>query len=432
MRRILLVLVLLFLGGCTLAGLYRHCFRAAVPEDIAGWRAAARGVPHAASVDVVSDDGELDPVVRYRLISVNWEICPRVARVVTPASVGADYLISSAYLRDGQRRLLSEAGYVPQQSNTFAWVWGRRGADPAAVAAVPVRAAQCPFGGLRPPNGLGVYAGKAKLFIRNRGVPEGFWTDPTYAIYQPSYPPGMTVLAVLAFAMTGVADSGLVGCLVPAALLGIFLLLTARARDPLAYALALLYVLCPWALRMGAGFYAEPLAALCLIAGARLLRTGHARLGWWVVGCAALFRHEALLLAGLMWCGDDTHSRGSGYAALLPGVAWQMFAWSVGARVYDYDFTSCPNGAHLWEALKATLHLLTAGAGAIGGGLLPLALGKGWRGLRVCLEPLVFLGACVFLLGFNTSGHFSWIVDGTMPRVAWLSMSVALGRALHF
>ena len=441
LRRIVCALgaaALAWCGWCALRGAWLRLSEAAVPDEVAAWRAAARSIPPDAPVAVLARDAALDSVARYRLIAVNWEVCPRTAALTARAERGGSCVVAPALLRRDEAAAFAAADYRQVASNELAAVWMPADAACGAVRHVPAEAAVCGFSGLRPPNGLGVYGGKAQLLLRAGGVPAGFWTDPAYAVYQPSYPPGMTLLALLVFLLSGVSDHGLVGCVVPAALAGLFLLLGGRGAGGVRRLAAALYVACPLALHMGAGFYAEPCAALCLVGGLALLARGRTHLGWWTVGGAALFRHEALLLAGVLWCAERLRAgRGAVPAAtvvgaLLPGVAWQLFAAACGAAVYDFDFAQLPDPARAAEAAGAMARQLTAGCGAIGGGpLLAAALGA-WTGCACVrargLAVLAFLAAGALILGFCVSPHFGWILRNTVPRTVWLATSVLLAR----
>lgn len=436
LRAVVCALLLLAFGWCVwcaLGAAYHQASQITVVEDVAGWRAAARSIPDAGDVSLWGGCAGLDSVCRYRLISVNWEISPRVARLITAPAPNAGFVISSAYLTAQESDAFARADYRVLYSNEFAQVWFPQSLPPPTLRTVSLAETACRWGGLRPPNGLGVYAGKAKLLLRNHGIPEDFWTDPAYAVYQPSYPPGMTLLALFVFAVFGIATWGPISLVVPLALVLLFLALTHRARDPIVYLTAALYVACPLALRMGAGFYAEPWAALCLVMGLSMVRRNPRGLGWWVVGSAALFRPEALVLAGVIWCVACVRHRGEvsvwrGLGAVLPGLTWQVIVFVLGARIYDFDFGALPNVAHWVSALEFLGRLFTMEAGEIGGGIL-LLLGVGfWRGKRgAWIVPTLFLFVCVLLLGFNVSEDFIWMVDYTLPRTVWLALAPMMG-----
>ena len=368
-------------------------------------------------------------------------MCPRTAALTARPERGGPCVVAPALLRRDEAAAFAAADYRQVASNELAAVWMPADAARGAVRHALPEETVCGFGGLRSPHGLGVYGGKAQLLLRVGGVPTGFWTDPAYAVYQPSYPPGMTLLALLVFLLSGVSDHGLVGCIVPAALVSLFFLLGGRGAGWIRRLAAALYVTCPLALHMGAGFYAEPCAALCLVGGLALLARGRTHLGWWVIGGAALFRHEALLLAGLLWCAERLRAGrcavpvATAVAALLPGIAWQAFIAVCGATVYDFDFAQLPASARVAEAVGAMVRQLTVGCGEIGGGaLLAAALGAwtGYSDVRArSFAVFAFLMVGALLLGFCVSPHFGWILRNTLPRTVWLATSalLATGRA---
>lgn len=75
-------------------------------------------------------------------------------------------------------------------------------------------------------------------------------------------------------------------------------------RSPIRSLIALSFVLSPLAMRMAAGYYAEPMAALLVAMGLNAVKRGRSTRGWALVGVAALFRLECLVLAAaLLLCG---------------------------------------------------------------------------------------------------------------------------------
>lgn len=448
------------------------------------WRDAAS---HAGGRDVgvlCSNAQSLSSVDRSRLIAVNWELGTRPARPVTMEEIARapEALVASKTPGSAAERELREAGYARVFCNDMAALWCRSGstacggtatsgAGPwgalAGVTAVIVLMALgllAASGGrvrldgrllltvavfavlassvlshrLLTPNGLGVYAGKARLLLEAGGVPDGFWCDPVYAPYQPSYPPGLTALAGLSFVLGGGWSDRIVQLLSPAAMALLFLLLTNGARSRMASVAALCVVLCPVAQTMTAGFYAEPFAALCLAAGLRRTEVRDGWGAWLLVGCAGLFRHEGLLVAGLaaLFLSRRGFRWRAAAAAVLPGLVWQLVVRMTGAGLYDYDWTGGPSGARMAEAGLTALTLVGTAAARVGGiALWPLvaAARPPWtRESAACWRPLLSavlaVLAGIVLLACSVSENYSRIVFANVPRFLWLAFVPVLVR----
>lgn len=324
---------------------------------------------------------------------------------------------------------------------------------------------------LTAPNGLGVYAGKAKLWLMSGGIPADFGTNPAYAVLQPAYPPGLTLLALFADKVGGVCGDWLIQLL--SAVCGGLLLLTlsvGRERSgwgklSLVTLPTLAFVLSPIAVRMFSGFYAEPFAALLLVMGARAIGTGRNGLGWTLMGCAALFRTEAAFLAFFFWLflrlfmrreGECPVASWRGLLSVIgPALLWQVVCRYMGAQVYDFDFTSFPSFARVGSAMLAALGAAFAGC-LQNGAVVPLtvvgvlaawqlsAARNGTRAPRPAVPSGCYAGECLsgntaallavvatvmvgtLILGFNVSSQFDWILRQTMPRFIWLSAAILL------
>ena len=282
------------------------------------------------------------------------------------------------------------------------------------------------------PNGLGVVGGKARLLLAARGFPDGFFTDPRYAPYQPAYPPGAALLTVPLLALDDVwyrasdpEDRRLTRApcaqlLIPLALTGLFAFALRRTQGG-GVAVATLLALAPLTLRLASGFYTEPLAALGLALGLHRARKAPF-VGALLAGSAGLFRSEGALLAPLLVL---TRPAPHGWrrflhllAALLPGLAWQLYARRCGADFGDFDFTVPPSWSRVGWTLK---RLVAVAANPLGTGGLAywFVLRSGWRERGVAISALV-LGAV--LLAFNRTPHYGWVVANTLPRYLWLTL----------
>lgn len=446
------------------------------PEFLAAWRHAAvalKGEP----VGVVCEDAaSLTSLERSQLIAANWELAPRVATAVSPQALSPASpacLLSATALPSSSRERLAAAGYRARHRNTFVTIWSRTGAPPPSSAARPspssvarLRGAlaigvvlallavlTCRAAGLgRPapattafalvvfllaslaaashgllaPNGLGVQAGKAKLWYLCGGVPPGFFTDGGYAPYQPSYPPALALLALAVFALSGGCSDGVVQLLVPAALALILVVAVAHARAQLPVVLVLL--LSPFSLKLASAFNAEPFAVLCLVAGLHRATVLKDARGWLVAGCAGLFRHEGLAVAVVFsWLLDGGSGVSAGrrmLTAAAPGLAWQAVVSWCGGGLQDFAFAAGPNAATCALAVKTLAVTAVRGFFDTGGLLLALA-----SALTVTSAAAVAVLIVVGLLavGCTTSARAPWLLAETLPRFLWL---VALPAAV--
>ena len=435
-----------------------------VPEHSAAWAGASASLPPGPAGALCRNARAVDSVDRARLVAIAWERSPYAPLPVDFSGTDAwpPCLVASSFLSAADARRIADMGYARVATNEFATAWSRAGTSPApspAPRVSPAREAPGVFAvmalllgvwlwwrranGALPspgaaicaaalfaalsaaalshtliaPNGLGVYAGKAKLVMEAGGIPAGFFTSPEYEVFQPSYPPGLALLSLLAYAVSGCCGDWLVQLLVPLAVSLLFLELCGERRRLLSACVAMAVALCPVAVRCASGFYAEPFAALALAMGLRRVWRRGGASGWLVAGASGLFRHECLILVACLWAlssfGRAPERWRCGVAAAALPLLWQAFAYAAGARIYDFDFHSPPDLSRALSALKAAF---SCGAFAALALLWSVCGRAGWR---VASASTLFLLASCLLMGFNVSPHFAWMVGATMPRVAW-------------
>lgn len=299
---------------------------------------------------------------------------------------------------------------------------------------------------LTAPNGLGVYGGKARLFLLGGGLPEGFFTESAYATQQPAYPPGLAVLTGIAYRIAGGCGEWLTQ-LIPVyamtAVLGVLLLSASRRTGS---ALWIFSAFCTGpVLRMSLYYYAEPFMALLLLLGWLHVRkpSGPVLPGWLLAGAAGLFKNEGLLFLLLLWLSVRILS-GSRRAPLaaLPLAAAAPCLWHIGARLAGatlYDYAAIPqlNLPHVLSALRSTAELTLLQPWSYGfvfplalvalitaavpelrrrllpGGVLPRPLGIALLFAAACIPAF----ACIY--GLSTSPWFDWHVRTSLPRLLW-------------
>lgn len=312
---------------------------------------------------LVENPLDIRPIDRTRIIHMNWEVAPGAITPITIEEIGewrgaivcpanAMSQIESCYEQNGfaimahnefaALRARSELFVEPRESHSEAkgTIEGILGVTVALAALfifwhlarvrlphhpilffaaltvfVALSSVALQFG-LTAPNGLATYAGKARLFILAHGIPDGFWSSCAYSVYQPSYPLAMVVFAFVAFGVSGSFDVFWLQLFVPFVLSLIFVELSGRRL--VAFMLAASYVLCPLAIKLAIGFYAEPLCALVLILGWKNLRVGKPAVGWMLIGMAGLVRHEGLLVAVTL---------SSVYMISKRSFKWNFFCW---------------------------------------------------------------------------------------------------------
>ncbi len=225
------------------------------------------------------------------------------------------------------------------------------------------------------PTGLGVYGGKAKLFFMGGGIPDGFFTDGAYSSYQPAYPPGLTLLTLVAYVISGCCGEWLTQ-LIPvfAATMTMWLVVRIGNGSHWGQLLAVAAFLGEQTLQMTTMFYAEPLVAMFAILGwLRLRKDRWSFSGWTLLGTAGLFKTEALILTVAIWMafgihalmasefrltGDRWHRCLAWTSRLAVAVAlpllWHCGCRLAGASFYDYapvwdpDFSRfCKGAAYL-------------------------------------------------------------------------------------
>lgn len=458
--------------------------RERTPEFVGDYRAIARDVPSGPVAMLCDDAGDVSPIERTKLAVLDWELFPDAVLPIAKSALAEwnGVVVDSVHVSDRRKMLFERASFVPLASNGSAAVWGRRGKEcvprprdggvslarefggalaalallvyswvaarggafrfkvldlSLAALAFAVLSAVSLKVGFSAPNGFAVYAGKAKLLLAAGGVPQGFWASPEFAVCQPSYPPGMVFPAIVSFAVSGGFGESLLQLFVPLALALLFLEIIGEGpRSPIRTLIALSFVLSPLTIKMATGYYAEPMAALLVAMGLNAIERGQSMRGWTLVGVAALFRSECLLLAtALLFCGCIGHATGKNdlkwrwcaVLCLFPGVAWVAFTLLQGACVQGFDFLSFPSLHRVGIAVRgafSSILLLRNGIAPVCLAAIVATISVVHRERMLAKNGLavsfVALSAGIAILGFNESKYYAWIIDNVMPRYVWL------------
>lgn len=456
---------------------------------LSAWRSAARDAPSGSLALLCADVHNISPVERSRMVAMSWERAP--APIATVAAKGdlkeVDVVLASRWIPRPAQEWLGEAGFSVSATNEFVCTWsgagavgrdaevgaprvsrareilalavelalmlfavvlvsplrniGKRQIAAATLVAVAMGAVALSHP-LLAPNGLGTYGGRARLLYECGGIPSAFLESAGGSVLQPSYPPGLALLAYLHFALSGGCGDRLVQMIVVFALSLVCLSMTRRAEKWTDAIPAALFCLSPVAVRMAAGFYAEPSAALMLLAGMDRVRRGCMCSGCLVMGFAGLFRPEAGIVAAAFAAGacalrGDVREKLSAIVlSLAPAVLWIVVRkWLGYGGVPDWDFRAAPNLGHVAYAAWCE-------ARTLGVQVLPIAatalLVRPFRMTFMRNEVLATIVPTALLLlaiplacAFHTSPHAQWMIDNTIPRLLWYVFAVPLARCIN-
>ena len=299
------------------------------------------------------------------------------------------------------------------------------------------------------PNGICTYGGKAKLILSCGGIPNGFWTADQYTVFQPAYPPGMTVVAMLIYCLSGgIFGTVWIQLVVPAVFAMIYIEMNPYNKGWdgfVAASLVCAFILSPLTLRMAVGFYAEPVAALLVLVGLNAIRADKSYRGWFFIGAAGLFRPEGLLIAGILWGMKELLGESCGFGqgglrrkicsfflALMPGFLWQLMVYAFGAKIQGFSFDGLPQFATSAQTLEAYVVDIFTGADLFGAvGLLTIVLVFKYRARmlsqrRMILSIAFLVVACAVgavVMGFNRSSNIEWVLTTHAPRYLWLAFA---------
>lgn len=288
------------------------------------------------------------------------------------------------------------------------------------------------------PNGLGVFGGRAGLFYRFGGVPEGLFTDCAYRFLEPAYPPGLAMLILSQFGFSG-------GCaerfpqLLTVLAMGVLLywLLHAARGSVGKQSLVWAFFLCPTSLAVATNCYAEPFMVLCLLAGLDMVRGGRDDwLGWVFMGAAGWFKNEGLLYFLLLWASIRMCSGRKAaplrwlVAGLVLPAVWFLGSRLMGAALSDYAPIWTPDGHKSLVAIKAMAMEMFAKPWEtaflypllVAGGVVRLVMLRTWNretdGVTACfigLSLLSFAG----IYGLSLAEDFSWHLYSSVDRLLW-------------
>lgn len=451
---------------------------------LTAWRYAAKNAPGEKLALLCNDENRVAPVDRSRLIAVAWERAPdQLSLIDGSGDLGTvDCVLSSNWHPVSAGERLASNGFTVASTNEYVKTWVRKGVG-CSAARLPVAKVSrtretlalileavlvfapllLVFGRrgfawwsliasfliaaglgcvavshpLLAPNGLGTYGGKAKLLYECGGIPESFLNSAGGMALQPSYPPGLTLLAYLHFLLSGGCGDRLVQLVVVFVMAALCLaLLRGVSRSSHALPIVIFYV-SPIAIRMTSGFYAEPFVALLLVLGWRMMRNGRLFVGALVMGMAGLFRSEAGA-AAVIFAACGCVVRGNFrtklivvVSAVVPTLIWIATCRLLGyGGLTDWNVTMMPRFEQVVYAALVVLNSLWKQAIPVFV-LLFLVRPDGRRvcscEVLLCILPVALLGCAIPLVcGFYDAPYAKWMIDNTVPRLIWYLLSIPM------
>ena len=194
----------------------------------------------------------------------------------------------------------------------------------------------------------------------------------------------------------------------------------------MAFALAVSYVLCPLAIKLAIGFYAEPLCALVLILGWKNLRVGKPIVGWALIGMAGLVRHEGLLIAVILCSVYMILKRSFKWKFFLlasgPGALWQLLMLVLGAHLQGYDFSQADPHPYLDSCVTVLIlvaQFLIEAAMLCGiGGIVGIAFGTlGSMALSTLMFQMTIYPSPAVTIGSFSLSVVLGVIFGSYPAV---------------
>ena len=451
---------------------------------LSDWRSTARSAPEGRLALLCSDARGITPIERSRLVAMTWERAP--APIATVAAKGdlkeVDVVLASRWIPRPAQEWLGEAGFSVSATNEFVCTWSGAGAvgrdaevgaprvsRAREILALAVELALMLFAvvlvsplrnigklqiaaatlvavamgavalshPLLAPNGLGVYGGKAKLLYECGGSPESFLNSAGGMALQPSYPPGLTLLAYLHFLLSGGCGDRLVQLVVVFAMTALCLTLLRGASRPSRALPIVLFCVSPLAIRITSGFYAEPFVALLLVLGWQTMGSGRLFVGALVMGMAGLFRLEAGA-AAVIFAACGCVVRGNFctklivvVSAVVPTLIWIATCRLLGyGGLTDWNVTMMPRFEQVVYAALVVLNSLWKQAIPVFVLLFLVRLDERRvcsREVLVCILPVALLGCAIPLVcGFYDAPYAKWMMDNTIPRLIWYLLPVPM------
>lgn len=286
--------------------------------------------------------------------------------------------------------------------------------------------------GLPANNGLGVYGGKAKLWWLSSGFPPNYFTESDFAVLQPAYPPGFSLLIWCVNALSGGVAEWLVQLLPPLFLSIILASICSRIKSKAVGFLVFSLLLSLPELVTASLFYPEPLMILFVLSGIELILAGRGTLGFVLIGLCGWVKCEGMIVAVGLWtvrnflfsgqkCRYDTL-----LWVLMPGSAWYVLSRLLGADLPECASVWNPDLGKglsaLWVVLKTGCHfpwryaflyplvlpLLDIGLVALRRGRTVASVQRWRRVIGLAAFVVVSVFGFAYALSLSLSADFDW------------------------
>ncbi len=153
-----------------------------------------------------------------------------------------------------------------------------------------------------PPNGLGTCGGRAKLFWTCAGIPTDFWTNPAWQTFQPTYPPGLMLLTLGCYGISGSCGEWFTQMLTVLCASFLSFWLCRKTKSTLSMLLVFAFFASALTLKLATEFYPEVWMGLFVLLGWERVRTNESDFfGWVLIGAAGWFKNEGLIIAVGFW-----------------------------------------------------------------------------------------------------------------------------------
>lgn len=296
------------------------------------------------------------------------------------------------------------------------------------------------------PNGLGVVGGRAMLWFSSGDFCSSFCVGHAFDTFQPAYPPGLALLALLSHSLSGVGNDWQTQLLGLAPFWVLLWLFLARAGSTGMRLLALALFLNPVCLDMASGFYPEGWEVLFAVVGLDMLLDGRTVAAWPIIVASGWFKAEglvfafALFLAVRLALGRERAGFGLFAASCLVPLSWWVFALAHGAGVFEYAAPWAPRPTAIPAIAKAmaaecllrpwrtafALPLLAIGA------VCPKA--AFWRCRKqgsLAASFAVFAIAALAWIFALSRADLEWHLWSALPRLIWCVSAIALFACLN-
>ncbi len=294
------------------------------------------------------------------------------------------------------------------------------------------------------PNGLGTVGGKAKLIFLSSGLPENFFTDSIFAIFQPAYPPGACALILWCYSLFNYCGEWIIQ-LVPCFLMALLACyLVSRCGGAFSALVIFAVFMTPISLRLATLFYPEGFVGICCLVGWERIRAKNDDyLGWIIIGVAGWFKNEGLIyfcslaLAVLMMTPRKEIRKlltRIALALVLP-LVWHLGCRWCGASLDGYLPLGVMRYSQLIEAFKIAIEYMFCSPWLYAF-IYPLSfialILPHWRSrnlITIMMSVIFSVIAFAFVFSLSDAINFEWHLM-SLERLLWVPSLMLLRETL--